>query len=326
MSRQFTDYLTNANYVRGYNFNQKGIVYIENERDYVFWESLFNECHPGKYEFKSSFKNDGTRGKDILKKIYLNLNEFCLAAVDGDFDYICSSFREISRMLTSQYVVHTYCYSRESAIFSQSKINELVSKVRLTDKCSFDVFYLIKNISNLQYDLLIGYLFLLEQDIDLAKEFNPHRPLKKCEFRKIINKNFTVNEKVLQNLASDTHALKEDVYKKIDTSSSAFQEFKANATAKGFRPETTYRYISGHVLNDNIILPLFTRLKYLMELKSIANISSENTKPEDKKNMIAGVRKHYRESCRLKTIINGLTLCENDEIYIKIKEKISSIH
>lgn len=36
MDNQFTNYLTDERYVTSYGFNQKGIVYIENEMDYRF--------------------------------------------------------------------------------------------------------------------------------------------------------------------------------------------------------------------------------------------------------------------------------------------------
>ena len=43
MDNQFTNYLTDERYVTSYGFNQKGIVYIENEMDYRFWEEIFKE-------------------------------------------------------------------------------------------------------------------------------------------------------------------------------------------------------------------------------------------------------------------------------------------
>lgn len=269
MIDQFTNYLTNPDYIVSYGYNQKGIVYIENERDYIFWESIFEELHPGKYDLKATFSNDTTRGKDILRNILNGLNKYCLAAVDGDFDYICGSFREISNLLQNDYILHTHCYSRESAILSEEKFDELASKVRLTKKCALPVKELLLNISETQYEMLVGYLYLLEKNVDLVREFNPHRPLKNIQFRRIIKNGFEIDDDVINNLVNDTNALKSSIYEKFDTASTEFGDFIAASKAKGLRPETAYRFISGHVLSDNIILPIFTRINSLCRNKQL---------------------------------------------------------
>ncbi|EKY3879198.1 DUF4435 domain-containing protein [Enterobacter hormaechei] len=326
MSDQFTDYLTNPDYIVSYGYNQKGIVYIENERDYIFWESIFEELHPGKYDLKATFSNDATRGKDILRNIANGLNKYCLAAVDGDFDYICGSFREISNLLQNDYVLHTHCYSRESAILSEDKFDELASKIRLTKKCVLPVREMLRNISETQFEMLVGYLFLLEKNIDLVREFNPHRPLKTIQFRRLINNGFEIDEGVINNLIKNTNALKSLIYEKLDTASAEFRDFIAACEAKGLRPDTAYRFISGHVLSDNIILPIFTRIKFLMQKQSIDEILASGVDGEVKINLISSVRNHYRDNCRLKTIINGLSPCANDEIILRIKSKVSNVH
>lgn len=326
MSDQFTDYLTNPDYIVSYGYNQKGIVYIENERDYIFWESIFEELHPGKYDLKATFSNDATRGKDILRNISNGLNKYCLAAVDGDFDYICEGFREISNLLQNDYVLHTHCYSRESAILSEDKFDELTSKVRLTKKCVLPVKELLRNISETQYEMLVGYLYLLEKNIDLVREFNPHRPLKTIQFRRVIKNGFEIDDDVINNLINDTNALKSSIYEKFDTASTEFCDFIASSEAKGLRPETAYRFISGHVLSDNIILPIFTRIKFLMQKQSIDEILASGVDGEAKINLVSSVRNHYRDNCQLKTIINGFSPCANDEIILRIKSKVSNVH
>lgn len=326
MSDQFTDYLTNPDYIVNYDYNQKGIVYIENERDYIFWEGIFEELHPGKYALKATFSNDSTRGKEILKRISSGLNKHCLAAVDGDFDYICGSFRDISALLQNDYVLHTHCYSRESAIFSENKIDELISKVRLTKRCDLPIAQLLRDISETQYDMLIGYLFLLEKDVGLVREFNPHKPLKTIQFRRMITNGFEVDVDLITKLTNDTNILKESIYERFDSASPEFINFRAESKAKGLRPDTAYRFISGHILNDNIIFPLFARLKYLMEKQSINEIAAFENDGEVKNNLISSVKNHYRENCRLKTIINGLSPCSDDEIIQRIKSKVSNVH
>ncbi|MXD28381.1 hypothetical protein FQZ90_27425, partial [Escherichia coli] len=80
----FTSYFTNPKYVTNYTFNGKGLIYIENERNYVLWESIFNAHFDGMYEIKASIKNDGRRGKDALLELIPTLNKNSLLDIDGD--------------------------------------------------------------------------------------------------------------------------------------------------------------------------------------------------------------------------------------------------
>jgi len=326
MEKNFTSYLTNAKYVTSYNFDGKGLIYIENERDYVFWETIFNTHFKGMYELKASIKNDGRRGKDALVELVPTLNKDCLLAIDGDFDYISECDCKFGKLISSSYILHTHSYSRESAIFSSSKIDEVVNKLRLTTPCRYDVNQALEAISKEYYKPLVGFLYLMSKDINLVAEIKIHDPIKNSEFRKYIKDDFTRNDKVLGNMISLLAPIESEIYSYIDESSSEFSSFVEQANKKGLTEKSAYRFISGHVLYDNILLPIFTRVKFLMERNSFRIISTEKTTKENKANMMKAIKNHYRESCRIKTIINSLNLCTEDEIGKMINLKVSSIH
>lgn len=326
MDKNFTSYFTNPKYVKNYKFNGKGLIYIENERDYVFWESIFNTHFDGMYEIKASIKNDGRRGKDALLELMPTLNKSCLIAIDGDFDYISECNYRFGRFMSNAYVLHTHSYSRESAIFSKTKIDEVVGRLRLTSPCAYDIKEPIQIISKEYFKPLIGFLYLMRKNRELAISIDIHKPIKKCEFRKYINNDFTSNDKVIEEMRSLLEPIKNEIYSYIDEDSLEFSSFIEEANHKGLTEESAYRFISGHVLNDNILLPILTRIKFLMERQSFRSVASENTNKENKSNMMAAIKNHYRENCRLKTIITSLHLCANDEIGKMINLKVSSIH
>ncbi|WMQ89916.1 hypothetical protein RCR42_27015 (plasmid) [Enterobacter hormaechei] len=326
MDNNFTSYFTNPKYVTNYNFNGKGMIYIENERDYVFWESIFNAHFDGMYEIKSSIKNDGRRGKDALLELIPTLNKNCLLAIDGDFDYISECDYRFGKFMSNAYVLHTHSYSRESAVFSKSKIDEVVSKLRLTLPCTFDVNKPIQIISKIYFKALVGFLYLMRKNRDLAINIDIHKPIKKCEFRKYINNDFTSNDKIIQEMTSLLEPIENEIYSYIDERSIEFSSFVEQANRKGLKEDSAYRFISGHVLNDNILLPMLARIKFLMERQSFRSIASEDTSKENKSNMISAIKNHYRDNCKVKTIITHLNLCANDEISKMINSKVSAIH
>ena len=326
MDNQFTNYLTDERYVTSYGFNQKGIVYIENEMDYRFWEEIFNEFHPNKYDFKASFKHDGTRGKDALMELIPSLNKSCILAIDGDFDYICPNHREFGKHFSNPYVIHTHSYSRESVIYSKSQLISLKSKLRRDEQNQIDVISFIEKISHLQYSTLVGYLFLLNTQRQLSNNIDPHKALKSCEFRKLINYDFTLNEDALLCLEQETLKLENEIYQHIDKQSKKFIDFVEELSEKGLNSKTSYRFISGHVLEGNIILPFFTRMKFLMEKSSVRNVSSSEESKKNKANSISSIINYYKTKCGIKTLINNLSICKEDEICSMIRKKVSQIN
>lgn len=326
MNNEFTNYMTNNGFLTGYGWNSKGVVYIENERDCRFWESIFNITHPGAYEFKASFRHDCSRGKDALKELIPGLNKQCLLALDGDFDYICEEYREISRYFKSGYLIHTFSYSRESVIFSKSQLIRLNDSIRLAESNNLDIISIIEYISKTQYKSLVGYLYLINKKPSLAQNIDLHKALKSCQFRNIFNYDFSCNEKELASLKRSTESLEEEIYAKIDAAGHDFSEFVEESRKKGLNEVTAYRYISGHILHDNVILPLYTRIKFLMQRKDILKINALEGDDEQKNQMRQGVINYYKQSCQLKTLINNLSICANDEVYSMILDKVNQIH
>lgn len=63
-----------------------------------------------------------------------------------------------------------------------------------------------------------------------------------------------------------------------------------------------------------------------MQKQTIDEILASGVDGEAKINLVSSVRNHYRNNCQLKTIINGLSPCVNDEIILRIKSKVSNVH
>ena len=166
----------------------------------------------------------------------------------------------------------------------------------------------------------------MKKNRDLAINIDIHKPIKKCEFRKYINNDFTSNDKIIQEMTSLLEPIENEIYSYIDERSIEFSSFVEQANRKGLKEDSAYRFISGHVLNDNILLPMLARIKFLMERQSLRSIASEDTSRENKTNMISAIKNHYRDNCKVKTIITHLNLCANDEISKMIHSKVSAIH
>ncbi|UXJ04240.1 DUF4435 domain-containing protein [Morganella morganii] len=159
----FDSLLKSAKYLQAYTKQQtgksRGILYVENPSDRLFWENVIAHVCPEQYSVKS-FSLDNAPGKRSLEKEYSKLHRFYIVGVDGDFDYLCPSRHEFANSLNSNpYVIHTFTYSRENVIFNMPSVIDISNRLAFRHHLINDCVSALTEYSKIIFPALSFFLF-----------------------------------------------------------------------------------------------------------------------------------------------------------------------
>lgn len=328
----FEHYFTDPSYAQAYGFNSKGLIYVENERDCAFWEEVLEATNPNQYDIKRSIaENNMARGKRSLEKLYSSLNPRVIVAIDADFDYLCPQNTEYSKYVSGNYILHTFSYSRESVMCNINAINDTIKKIRLYEKSNFDIENVMRNYSIICYKALPKFLFLFNLRNDNVNESSFHDDLTICPSKELplFLDDFNFNYDIFRVLDEKVEArlTRYDEVIESDNLHEDYSFFLEHLSKLGFNEENAYRYISGHLVYENLILPIFKNLKSSLlkiEIEKIKETYRGNSKAI--KDNIAGVHAHFSEKCSYVTLLENCEKIKADNIYMKILEKAKNIN
>lgn len=327
----FEDYFTNPAYAKAYGFNNKGLIYIENERDCAFWEEIIESVIPNKYEVKRSIiDGDPSRGKRGLEKLYSSANENALIAIDSDFDYPCPDRSSYSKNINGKYILHTHSYSRESVICNAASINDTIKKIRLYESSNFDISEPLDAYSTICYKSLIPFLFLMNGRHSIANESEFHSDLVITESSEVkyLNVDGGFNYAILEEIKSKAENRKKYYEKYISDSGlqSHYNDFIESMNRIEISKSSAYRYISGHQLYDNFIIPLIKKIRSrLISLETDKVREDMLGNPLGIRDAVRGVNNHFDSNCSATTLLNNSEKTKEDSIYLKIIDKINKI-
>lgn len=329
--RNFSDYVMNENYTKAYGFDGKGLVYIENERDSCFWESIFDSVFPGKYTVKSSIHPSSiSRGKRKLEKFYSHANEFALIAIDSDFDYPCQDRNDYSKHINSKYILHTHSYSRESVICNPAAINETIKRIRFSKKSNFDISIFLERYSEICFYSLPPFLFLLNNRFPniREKDFHDDLNIREKKGNPMIIDGDTFNFSLLEDNKSRVleRKLKYEKIIKENGLDDEYANFLVSLENLGITKKTAYRYISGHVLYKSVIIRIIKGIKSRLMKAEIDKAKSDAANAgKSEISLVNGIENHFSTKCSIESILDNSEKILSDEIYLKILDKVRKV-
>jgi len=277
-------YLEAASRLRPKTKKRKIVAYVESYDDIFFWRSVLSEFEDENTEFEVMLpsKTNLNRGKKtaMMNKLGPSLGAFMIACVDADLDYLLQGHTPNSlRMLSNEYVIHTYTYAIESYQCYAPSLHNVVVMSTLNDRNIFNFEEYLKMYSAIVYDLFVWVVWLHRQgrfnelplttfnNITAVENLNVFKPLDALEK---VRKN--VNRKIAW-LQHNVHDAKGKI-----------EPLKRELTELGLTPEYTYLYIQGHHLMENVVSaaldPVCTILRRERE-KSIKQLAGGNIKQMD---------------------------------------------
>lgn len=261
-----SSYLTAANKLYSKKARRRIIAYVESYDDVAFWRTLLEEFEDDERYFQVMLPSSTSlaKGKKMVLMNTLNTQELgksLIACVDSDYDFLLQAATKTSRKINgSKYIFQTYAYAIENYRCFADSLHEVCVQATLNDRPIFDFKAYLTSYSEIIYPLFLWNVwFYRQRDTNTFPmyEFNACTSLHDID---------------LQHPGKSLESIRQRVENKLARLKRKFSQYinKVDALREEFRPlglvpQTTYLYIQGHHLMDNVVMklliPVCTRLR-----------------------------------------------------------------
>ncbi len=326
----FIKYLTNSEYIGAYNANKegnkesakKGLVYIEDDSDQVFWEKFINLHFPNQYNVQASIiDRPSQRGKRALEKLYEGANKKVLIAVDCDYDLISpTANHEYSQFLANnKFILHTYGFSRESALLDKHHINLFFKSIKHTIQHNADIESFLNKFSYIAFQGLVFFSNELNSGNTLGFiESNFHNCFNILG-EKFVKDDLTLNENLLDIIENNLGSF----FHQLDYTDEQTAQAESYLHSLNISTENAYRYISGHTVY-NLISKIHEQLTDIIYKKEVDKIKADFSGKAIGER-ISQLSSSFPKQFPLEAFCHCYPINHTDEIHQKIKDKLAAI-
>lgn len=251
-------YLEAANRLRPSKARRRIVAYVESFDDIAFWRNILEEFEDDTryFEIKLPSRNNLGKGKRQALMNLLHADQLggaMIACVDADYDYLMQDTSEESAFINSSpYVIHTFVYAIESYQCWAPALHRAVVTATLNDRPVLNYEEFMREYSQIIWPLFVWNIWCYRHN-----KYSHFTMTDFCGFVGFHSIRCGHPEEALAQL-------RRRVNQKMAWLQRRFPEAKKNyATlrdelqqALGLSPETTYLYIQGHTLFDNVVMPL----------------------------------------------------------------------
>ncbi|NDW13684.1 DUF4435 domain-containing protein [Bacteroides sp. 214] len=236
---------------------RKIIAYVESYEDVAFWRSLFatfetDECY---FQVMLPSKQSLSKGKKMVLLNTLdteNLGKSLVACVDSDFDFLLQDTTNTSRKINrNKYIFQTYAYAIENYQCYAESLHGVCVQATLNDKYLIDIQKFITRYSQTVYPLFLWMVWFYRKHDTYSfplYDFNKWTHLKGFRLNKPYESLDDVQRRVLTKVTELEKKYPDDAAKVI--------ELGKELIDLGVTPDTTYLYIQGHHLKDNVVMKI----------------------------------------------------------------------
>lgn len=235
------------------------IAYVESYEDIGFWKTLLGEFENDTCYFQVMLPSATSLSKG-KKQVLLNtlnvaeLGKSLIACVDSDFDFLLQGSTSTSRKInSSRYVFQTYAYAIENYHCYADSLHNACVQATLNDRHLVNFEKFMTRYSEIAYPLFLWIIWFYRN--------NDTHTFPMYDFNVIIQ---------LRNVRlKNPYACLDEVQKQVASKLSELEaeyagqkqpviELGKELQAFGLTPGSTYLYIQGHHIMDNVVLKLLT--------------------------------------------------------------------
>ena len=262
MSKRLTQnvssaYLEAANRLRPNGARRRIVAYVEAYDDVAFWRGILDDYETADtyFEVKLPGHNSLQKGKrQALSNIFsaTQLGSAMIACVDADYDYLLQQATESSRAFNaSPFVVHTVVYAIENYQCYAPSLHQCVVSATLNDRPTIDFEAFMR-----EYSQIIWPLFVWNIRGYLHEDFRSFTLLDFCGFVSLRDVSPAHPETALAQLRRRVNQKMAWMQHHHPDAKKSYATTKQHLRDLGVTPETTYLYIQGHTLFENVVMPL----------------------------------------------------------------------
>jgi hypothetical protein len=252
-----SSYFDAANKLYSKKVRRRIVAYVESFDDIAFWRALLAEFENDEFYFQVMLPSSTSlsKGKKMVLMNTLDtdaLGRSMIACVDSDYDLLLQGATNVSRKINSNpYIFQTYGYAIESFLCYAESLHEVCVQATLNDRKLMDFPAFMKEYSQIAYPLFLWNIwFYRQRDTNTFPmyDFNtcvriqdistryPERAL--SEMQQCVSKKVVELERSFPENVTEVKGLAEELSK------------------LGLTPDTTYLYIQGHHIMDNVVMKL----------------------------------------------------------------------
>ena len=265
MGRRLSDnlssaYIEAANRLNGKHARRKIIAYVEAYDDIFFWRTVLSgfENEERYFEVMLPSRINLTKGKRsvLMNLVSKNMGENMIACVDADYDYLLQGATPLSAEVNGNpYVFHTYAYAIENLQCYAPSLHDVTVAVTLNDHALFDLEEFLKQYSEIVHPLFVWSIWHYRCGV--------HRRFTISDFNRVVEiGSFSLRgaANCLQHLRHKVQIRVRQLQRENPGAKESFLRLKDELRLLGVTPETTYLYVQGHHLFDNIVVPVLKRV------------------------------------------------------------------
>ena len=278
-------YLEAANRMRPGGRQKKRIIaYVESYDDIFFWRSVLSEFENEEREFQVMLpsRTSLVRGKKqaMTNKLGEGLGTSMIACVDADYDYLMQGHTPYSEsMLHNPYIFHTYAYAIENYQCYAPSLHNVCVMSTLNDRPIFDFEDYLLQYSRIVYDLFVWSVWLYRRQMYRDMPLNTL-----CNFISVEKLNLFNPHTALEELRRKVNRKLAWMQRQYPQAKGTFKPLKAELETLGLTPDTTYLFVQGHHIMENVAMaaldPACTILRRERE-KEIKRLAGNNKQHMD---------------------------------------------
>lgn len=265
MSKRLKDNLTSgyieaSNKLNSKSSRRKIIAFVESYDDVFFWRTVLSdyEDETRYFEVMLPSRNNLEKGK---KSVLMNLlcehvGRDMIACVDADYDYLLQGVTAVSeKIISDPFVFHTYVYAIENYQCYAPSLHNVCVMVTLNDHSIFDFTDYLSQFSQAIFPLFVWSIWFYRR--------NHYGEFTITDFNKVIETgmfNMQNPYAAIENVRRKAERKVEQLNRHYPDARESYSMVKDDLLRLGVTPETTYLYIQGHHLFDNMVVPMLIKL------------------------------------------------------------------
>ena len=250
-----SDYISAANKLQGKKARRRIVAYVESYDDVLFWRMVLSQFENEKQYFEVMLPTQSTLNKGkrqaLLALMRQGAGKDMIACVDADYDYLIQGNTHQSEfMLNNPYVIHTYVYAIENYQCYAPSLHNVCVMATLNDHILFDFNQFLSEYSRALFPLFVWSIMLYrkgEYHHFTITDFNIVATIKHMRISQMGEAVDKVRHKAFVKV--------KELQRKLPGRKEEYLKTKDSLLALGVTPETTYLYMQGHHLFDNVVAP-----------------------------------------------------------------------
>ena len=249
-------YVELASRLRPKNAARKVVAYVESYDDVFFWRTVLQDFETERIRFEVMLPSRRTLSKGkkaaLMNRLGPSLGDYMIACVDADYDYILRDATEGSRFINhSPYVVHTYVYAIENFQCWAPSLHRAVVTATLNDRPVLDYEAFLREYSLIIWPLFVWNIWCYRHD-----RYKSFTMMDFCGFVSFRTISPARPEEALAQLRRRVNQKMAWMQRHFPEAKKSYASLKQELRDLGITPETTYLYIQGHTLFENVVMPL----------------------------------------------------------------------